>query len=65
MEILRLTEAGSIESSALARKLRVKIMQWIGLIEVQRTKVKVRDISEQLEEVIDSLLSALSDKVID
>jgi hypothetical protein len=63
MTILRLTENDKIQTSALARKIRVKIMQWIGILEIPRVRTDKIDISEILEEVIDFLLSSLSDKV--
>jgi len=65
LEVLRLTDMGTIQSSALARKLRVKIMQRIGLIEIPnavRGQEEI-DVPETVEEVIDFLLSSLSDKV--
>jgi hypothetical protein len=65
LEVLRLTDTGTIQSNALARKLRVKIMQRIGLIEIP-TAVRGQeeiDVPETVEEVIDFLLSSLSDKV--
>jgi hypothetical protein len=65
MQILRLTESDKIQSSALARKLRVKIMQRIGVIEIptsSQPNVEI-EVPESLEEIIDFLLSSLSDKV--
>jgi hypothetical protein len=65
LEVLRQTDTGTIQSNALARKLRVKIMQRIGLIEIP-TPVRGQqeiDVPETVEEVIDFLLSSLSDKV--
>ena len=64
MEILGLTETGNIQSSALGRKLRVKIMQHIGLLEIGPSKREDIKISENLEGVIDFLLASLSDKVV-
>ena len=64
LEILRLTDSGQVQSNALARKLRVKIMQRIGTIEIPaRTDQEEMGVPETLEELIDWLLSALSDKV--
>jgi len=64
MEILRLTETGDIQSSALGRKLRVKIMQHIGLLEIGPSKRESIEVSENLEGVIDFLLASLSDIVV-
>jgi len=64
MEILGLTDTGDIQSSALGRKLRVKIMQHIGLLEIGPSKREDIEVSENLEGVIDFLLASLSDKVI-
>jgi hypothetical protein len=63
MEVLRLTEDASIQSSSLARKLQVKIMQSIGIFEIYHVKASNGEISDRLEEVIDYILSALSDRV--
>lgn len=65
LEILRLTDTGTIQSNALARKLRVKIMQRIGIVEIPTTARDREDIDvpETVEEVLDLLLSSLSDKV--
>ena len=62
MEILRLTESDKIQSSALARKLRVKIMQKVGIIEIGRSNLDI-EVPESLENVLDFLLSSISDKV--
>ena len=62
MQILRLTESESVQSNALARNLRVKIMQRIALIEIPR-RIDEIEIPQSVEELIDSLLSSLSDKV--
>jgi hypothetical protein len=62
IEILHLTGSNSLQSSALARKLRVKIMQQVGIVEIPPISESQLDIPESLEEVIDFLLSALSDK---
>lgn len=64
MEILRLTEAGQVQGSALGRKLRVKVMQHIGLLEIGPSRGEEIEVSETLEGVIDFLLSSISDKVI-
>jgi tubulin-specific chaperone D len=63
MHILRLTESDKIQSSALARKLRVKIMQKVALIEIPHSNQDEIEVPESLEEIIDFLLSSLSDKV--
>lgn len=63
MEILRLTESDKIQSSALARKLRVKIMQKVAVIEIARSNINI-EVPESLENVVDFLLSSISDKVI-
>jgi hypothetical protein len=66
MEILHLTESESIQKNAIARKLRVKIMQQVGVIQISpANKTTSFDIPENVEAVIDFLLSALSDKVWD
>ena len=64
MKTLRLTESGKIQFSALARKLRVKIMQKVGLIEIPHSTTEEMEIQGSLEDVIDFLLSSLSDKVL-
>jgi tubulin-specific chaperone D len=61
MRILRMTDSDSTQSNALARKLRVKIMSRVGTIEIPRRSTNIH-IPETLEEILDSLLSALSDK---
>jgi hypothetical protein len=67
MQILRQTDTGAIQSNALARKLRVKIMQRIAIIEIPpgaNNEIETDiAIDETVEEIIDFLLSALSDKV--
>lgn len=65
MQILRLTESDKIQSSALARKLRVKIMQRIAIIEIPvSTRLESdMEVPESVEEIIDFLLTSLSDKV--
>jgi tubulin-specific chaperone D len=63
MRILRLTESDKIQSSALARKLRVKIMQKVASIEIPHSNQNEIEVPESLEEIIDFLLSSLSDKV--
>ena len=64
LEILRLTSAGPVQWNSLARKLRVKIMQRIGIIEIPMAiGHEYIDIPESVEEVIDFLLISLSDKV--
>lgn len=67
MEILRLTESDKIQSSALARKLRVKIMQRIAIIEIPASSRQESEIEvpESVEEIVDFLLTSLLDKVID
>ena len=62
MQILRLTESDRIQSSALARKLRVKIMQKVGLVEITRSNMDI-EVPESLENILDFLLSSISDKV--
>jgi hypothetical protein len=64
MEILRLTEEGQVQGSALGRKLRVKMMQHIGLLEIGPSRGEEIEVSETMEGVIDFLLSSLSDKVL-
>jgi hypothetical protein len=64
MEILRLTEQGQVQGSALGRKLRVKMMQHIGLLEIGPSRGEEIEVSETMEGVIDFLLSSLSDKVL-
>jgi hypothetical protein len=64
MEILRLTIGGQVQGSALGRKLRVKMMQHIGLLEIGPSRGEEIEVSETLEGVIDFLLSSLSDKVL-
>jgi hypothetical protein len=64
MKILRISEEdNALQANSLARKFRVKIMQRIGTIELPSRRMENIDVSENLEQVIDSLLSALSDKV--
>lgn len=63
MTILRLTESNETQSNAIARKLRVKIMQRIGGLEIPALNGREIEVPESLEEVIDFLLSSLSDKV--
>jgi tubulin-specific chaperone D len=62
LRILHLTQSEDIQSNAVARKLRVKIMQRIGMLGIPHVKSAAFEVSESLEEVLDSLLSALSDK---
>ena len=62
MEIIRLTESDKIQSSALARKLRVKIMQKVGMIEIAHSNMDI-EVPETLENALDFLLSSISDKV--
>jgi len=64
MEILRLTESEDIQSSALSRKLRAKIMQKVASIEIPRhSRDHDIEITENVEEIVDLLLRSLSDKV--
>lgn len=64
MDILRLTQSDDMQSNALARKLRVKIMSRVGTIEIpQKRQPTGIEIPEILEELLDSLISSLSDKV--
>jgi len=62
MQILRITEDDSTQSNALARKLRVKIMSRVGTIEIPPHRDVGFQIPETLEEILDWLLSSLSDK---
>lgn len=65
MQILRLTESDeNIQSSALARKLRAKIMQKVATIEIPpHSQNEEIDITENVEEIIDLLLRSLADRV--
>lgn len=64
MQILRITESDDIQSSALARKLRAKIMEKVALIEIPpHSRDNELEITENVEEIVDLLLRSLSDKV--
>ena len=64
MQILRPTESDDIQTSALARKLRAKIMQKVALIEIPpQSRENEFEITESVEEIVDLLLRSLSDKV--
>jgi hypothetical protein len=65
MQILRLTDSDErIQSSALARKLRAKIMQKVASIEIPpHSQNEEIDIPENVEEIVDLLLKSLADRV--
>jgi len=66
VEIIDVTddETNPINTNALARKFRVKIMQRIGLIELPALTLHENDeIPETLNDMLGHLLSSLSDKV--
>jgi tubulin-specific chaperone D len=62
MQILQLTETDSAQSNALVRKLRVKIMSRVATTEIPPHGNHDFEIPEILEEILDWLLSSLSDK---
>src|SRR5437667_9656111 len=62
MHILRLSKSDKIQSSSVVRKLRVKIMQNAGIIKLSQSNLHY-EIPESLEDILDFLLSSLSDKV--